>query len=206
MINLEIHPRIRDGNVKRCRERNVLLPTFSQMRDPDRVPEEIRERLTQVGLWDVDPANLFRITWKNEPKETGGTFGGVNAIELPSELTGVPARIVALIGTGSRPGPTRWGRPSAALRRGLVSGNFDSLRQKAVWPSTGNYCRGGAYNSALLGCDSIAILPEGMSRERFEWLKRIAGEVIPTPGSESNVKEIFDACHRICAASAAMTS
>ena len=73
----------------------------------------------------------------------------------------------------------------------LVTGQFDHA-QKAVWPSTGNYCRGGAYNSQLLACDSIAILPEGMSRERFEWLKTVAGEVIATPGSESNVKEIFD--------------
>jgi len=72
--------------------------------------------------------------------------------------------------------------------------SFDPTQQKAVWPSTGNYCRGGAYDSALLGCESIAILPEGMSRERFEWLSKIASEVISTPGSESNVKEIFDKC------------
>jgi cysteine synthase len=76
----------------------------------------------------------------------------------------------------------------------LVTGQFDPTTQKAVWPSTGNYCRGGAYDSALLACQSIAILPEGMSRERFEWLSKIAGEVIATPGSESNVKEIFDKC------------
>jgi cysteine synthase len=76
----------------------------------------------------------------------------------------------------------------------LVTGQFDPTTQKAVWPSTGNYCRGGAYDSALLACQSIAILPEGMSRERFEWLSKIAGEVIKTPGSESNVKEIFDKC------------
>jgi cysteine synthase A len=75
-----------------------------------------------------------------------------------------------------------------------VTGQFDPTVQKAVWPSTGNYCRGGAYDSALLACESIAILPEGMSRERFEWLSNIAGEVIKTPGSESNVKEIFDKC------------
>jgi cysteine synthase len=75
-----------------------------------------------------------------------------------------------------------------------VTGQFDPQQTKAVWPSTGNYCRGGAYDSALLGCESVAILPEGMSRERFEWLSRIAGEVIKTPGSESNVKEIFDKC------------
>ena len=76
----------------------------------------------------------------------------------------------------------------------LVTGQFDPTTQKAVWPSTGNYCRGGAYDSALLACHSIAILPEGMSKERFEWLSKIAGEVIATPGSESNVKEIFDKC------------
>ena len=68
---------------------------------------------------------------------------------------------------------------------------------KAAWPSTGNYCRGGAYDSALLGCRSIAILPEGMSRERFEWLEKVAGEIIRTPGCESNVKEIFDKCHEL---------
>jgi len=76
----------------------------------------------------------------------------------------------------------------------LVTGQFDPTSQKAVWPSTGNFCRGGAYDSALLACQSIAILPEGMSKERFEWLAKIAGEVIATPGSESNVKEIFDKC------------
>jgi cysteine synthase len=75
-----------------------------------------------------------------------------------------------------------------------VTGQFDPQKTKAVWPSTGNYCRGGAYISALLACQAIAILPEGMSQERFDWLKSIAGEVIATPGCESNVKEIFDKC------------
>ena len=76
----------------------------------------------------------------------------------------------------------------------LVTGQFDPTTQKAVWPSTGNYCRGGAYDSYLLGCKSIAILPEGMSQERFDWLSTVADEVIATPGTESNVKEIFDKC------------
>ncbi|GAG43694.1 unnamed protein product, partial [marine sediment metagenome] len=74
----------------------------------------------------------------------------------------------------------------------LVTGQFEPTSQKAVWPSTGNYCRGGAYNADLLSCESIAILPEGMSKERFDWLAKVAGEVIATPGTESNVKEIFD--------------
>src|SRR5690606_29076575 len=79
----------------------------------------------------------------------------------------------------------------------LVTGQFDASTEKAVWPSTGNYCRGGAFNSKLLAVDSIAILPEGMSKERFDWLKTIAGEVIATPGAESNVKEIFDKVHEL---------
>jgi len=80
----------------------------------------------------------------------------------------------------------------------LITGAFDPDRQKAVWPSTGNYCRGGAYDCALLGCDAVAILPEGMSRERFSWLEEIGtDEIIATHGTESNVKEIYDKCHEI---------
>ena len=79
----------------------------------------------------------------------------------------------------------------------LVSGQFDPTTQKAVWPSTGNFCRGGAFDCALLGCQAVGILPEEMSRERFEWLKEIGAEVIATPGCESNVKEIFDKCWEI---------
>jgi cysteine synthase A len=84
------------------------------------------------------------------------------------------------------------GASFACLVPRLVTGQFDPTFHEAVWPSTGNYCRGGAYNSALLGCKSIAILPENMSKERFDWLSKVAGEVIATPGCESNVKEIYD--------------
>ncbi len=167
------------------------------MRDPSLVPERVREQLRQIGLWDVDPLNLFRITWKNEPVESGGTFGPVNVMELPSSLTGVPARIVALVGHWFPTGAHKVGATYGCLAPELARGGFDAQKQKAVWPSTGNYCRGGAYNSALLGCDSVAILPEGMSSERFAWLRNIAGEVISTPGTESNVKEIFDKCNEI---------
>ncbi|HPK07072.1 MAG TPA: pyridoxal-phosphate dependent enzyme, partial [Aminivibrio sp.] len=140
----------------------------------------------------MDSANLFRITWKNQPVKSGGLFGGVNYIELPSALTGVDARIVAIVGKWFPTGAHKVGASFGCLAPRLVTGQFDPLHQKAVWPSTGNYCRGGAYNAQLLGCESIAILPEGMSRERFEWLKTVAGEIIATPGTESNVKEIYD--------------
>ncbi len=197
LINLNVNEEVRKKNIQRCKEKNILLPTFKQMMDPSTVPAEIKEKLSSVGLWDVDPVNLFRITWKNEPTKQGGTFGGVNYIEVPHEITGVKARVLALVGKWFPTGAHKVGATYGCLAPALVSGNFDSVNQQAVWPSTGNYCRGGAYNSALLSCQSIAILPEEMSQERFNWLKTVAGEVIATPGCESNVKEIFDKCHEL---------
>jgi cysteine synthase len=126
--------------------------------------------------------------------EKGGGFGPVNHLELPPALTGVDARIILLIGNWFPTGAHKVGAAFGCLVPRLVTGQFDPTSQRAVWPSTGNYCRGGAYDAALLGCESIAILPEGMSHERFAWLESVAGEIIRTPGSESNVKEIFDAC------------
>lgn len=179
--------------VEMAKQRGILIPTFRQMKDPGtHTPPAMKERLKKTGLWDVDSANLFRITWKNEPKKSGGLFSGVNFMELPPALTGVEARIVALVGKWFPTGAHKVGASFGCLVPRLVTGQFDPTRQKAVWPSTGNYCRGGAYNAQLLGCESIAILPEGMSRERFDWLKTVAGEIIATPGTESNVKEIYD--------------
>jgi cysteine synthase len=163
------------------------------MRDPEgQTPRRVKEKLRDVGLWDINPLNLFRVTWRNEPKESGGVFGGPNFIELPKALTGVRARIICMLGKWFPTGCHKVGASYGCLVPRLVTGQFDVETQKAVWPSTGNYCRGGAFNSKLLSVNSIAILPEGMSRERFDWLAGIASEVIATPGTESNVKEIFD--------------
>jgi cysteine synthase len=167
------------------------------MQNPENVPGSIRERLKKTGLWDIDPVNLFRICWKNQPKERGGIFGGPNFTELPSKLTGVPARIICLVGKYFPTGCHKVGASFGCLAPRLVTGQFDAGTQKAVWPSTGNFCRGGAFNSRLLSVESVAILPEGMSRERFAWLKSVAGEIITTPGTESNVKEIFDKVHEL---------
>jgi len=192
LIDLTVNEKQLRRTVERAKERGIVIPTFEQMKDPEKIPQKIKEKLKDVGLWDVNPLNLFRITWKNEPKSKGGLYDGVNFLELPSELTGVKARIIALVGKWFPTGAHKVGATFGCLVPRLVTGQFDPTTQKAVWPSTGNYCRGGAYNAQLLGCESIAILPEGMSKERFEWLKSVAGEVIATPGSESNVKEIFD--------------
>ncbi len=197
MIDLTIQPDRLAHAVARARERHIVIPTFAQQRDPSLIPAEVKERLTTVGLWDLDPLNLFRITWHNEPVEKGGGFGPVNYLEYPSELTGVDARIVTLVGKWFPTGAHKVGAAFGCLVPRLVTGQFDPTTEKAVWPSTGNYCRGGAYDSNLLATESVAILPEGMSKERFEWLASVAGEVIKTPGSESNVKEIFDKCNEL---------
>ncbi|WP_420431188.1 pyridoxal-phosphate dependent enzyme [Candidatus Poriferisocius sp.] len=197
MIDLTIDQATRARAAAHTRERLVRIPTFAQMRDPGLVPPDVRAELAEVGLWDLHPLNLFRITWHNQPVGHGGGFGGVNYVEWPSAVTGTEARIVSLIGKWFPTGAHKVGAAFGCLVPRLVTGQFDPGSQKAVWPSTGNYCRGGAYDSNLLGCDSIAILPEGMSRERFDWLRSVAGEIIKTPGSESNVKEIFDKCNEL---------
>jgi len=197
MIDLNVNESQRKKNIQRCREKGILLPTYAQMRDPGKIPESVRRDLKAIGLWDVHPRNLFRVSWHNEPKETGGEFGGVNFIELPRSITGTKARIVGLAGKWFPTGAHKVGAALSCLLPELVTGRFDPTTKKAVWPSTGNYCRGGAYISRLLSCPSIAILPAGMSKERFDWLKTMAEEVIATPGCESNVKEIFDKCNEL---------
>ncbi len=191
MINLQTSRDVWKKNVEKAKSNGVVIPTFKQMKNPkEHVPEAVQQRLTSVGLWDINPLNLFRVTWENDTQSGG--YNKPNIIELPSNLTGVPARIFCMVGKYFPTGCHKVGASFGCLVPRLVTGQFDTTAQKAVWPSTGNYCRGGAFNSKLLGVSSVAILPEGMSRERFDWLAQIAGEVIATPGSESNVKEIFD--------------
>jgi len=197
MIDLTKNNKIIERSVKRLQQYKISLPTFAQMRDPSRIPKNIKDRLASTGLWDIDPINLYRINWHNQPVEKGGGYGRVNYLEIPTQLTGVRARVVGLVGKWFPTGSHKVGATYACLVPRLATGQFDPTTQKAVWPSTGNYCRGGAFNAALLSCESIAILPEEMSCERFEWLKKVAGEVIATPGSESNVKEIYDKCDEL---------
>ncbi|HAP44544.1 MAG: pyridoxal-5-phosphate-dependent protein subunit beta [Spirochaetes bacterium GWD1_61_31] len=197
MIDLKIDEAGRKRNIERCKQKGILLPTYEQMRDPSKTPQRIKDELKNVGLWDVHTSNLFRVTWKNEPKEKGGQFGDVNYLELPRELTNTKAKIAGIAGKWFPTGAHKVGAAYSCLISELVTGRFDPSSKKAVWPSTGNYCRGGAYISRLLSCPSVAILPAGMSKERFEWLRTMAEEVIATPGCESNVKEIFDKCIEI---------
>jgi len=139
-----------EKTIQRCRERDIIIPTYAEMAHPENIPQKIRHELKKVGLWDLNSRNLFRITWKNEPVEFGGGYGDVNHLEIPQELTGIKARIIFLIGKYFPTGSHKVGATFGPLVERLVKGNFDPTSQKALWPSTGNYCRGGAYDSIFL--------------------------------------------------------
>ncbi len=186
--------------VARFAESGVVLPTLAQLADPASISGEVWARLAEIDPDAPHPLNLFRVHWHNDAARTGFT-PVPGYLELPPELTGVPARIVLLLGSrfpmiGAHKVLAAFG----CLVPRLVTGQFDPTVHKAVWPSTGNYCRGGIAISRILGCDGVAVLPEGMSEERFSWLADWVlsdDDVIRTPGTESNVKEIYDACNAL---------
>ena len=180
--------------VKRAKEQNIIIPTFAQMKNPALIPDKVKNELKGVGLVGFCTSEPFQDQLAQRTGCQRWWIWWCKLCELPSSLTGTKAESLFLLANGSQPVPIKWVLHLVVWFRGLVTGQFDPTTQKAVWPSTGNFCRGGAYDSKLLACDSIAILPEGMSKERFEWLAKVSGEVIATPGSESNVKEIFDKC------------
>ncbi|MFH0733982.1 MAG: pyridoxal-phosphate dependent enzyme [bacterium] len=181
--------------IKRCKEKGIILPKFSELKDPSTIKESIKAKLKDIKKEEVHPLNLFRINWKND-YNTGG-IGDVNYFEIPKEITGIKARIIGLVGSAFPTGSHKVGATYGCLAPYLVTGRFNPEYHKAVWPSTGNYCRGGVFNSALLAVEAVAILPEEMSKERFDWLKNMGAEIYATTGCESNVKEIYDKCHEL---------
>ena len=187
-----------DRNVESLHSAGLVLPRISELADP---PAQLAEKMTQIA--DVDPdapdaRNLFRVHWHNGADRCSLVSVPEHLI-LPEALTGVKAKIVVALGNKFPMINTH--KVLAAygcLIPRLMSGTFDATRHRAVWPSTGNYCRGGVAISTLLGCRSVAVLPEGMSKERFDWLNNWLADpndIYRTPGTESNVKEIYDACH-----------
>jgi cysteine synthase len=188
---------VRDRAADRCRSLGVILPTFAQLADPSRIPAGVLDRLATVGPDAPDPLNLFRAHWFNDGSRTGRAAVPEHLV-LPRSLTGVEAPIVIALGDrfpmiGSHKVIAAYG----CLAPRIVTGQFDPTTQRAVWPSTGNYCRGGVAISRIMGCRGVAVLPAGMSRERFAWLEGWVADpsdIVRTPGTESNVKEIYDRC------------
>ena len=190
-------PAAYERTVGRFREAGIVLPTFAELADPTLIPSRIDSALQSVRPDEPSPLNLFRVHWYNGPDRESRTPVPAHLV-LGPELTGVEARIVVAL--GNRFPMIRAHKVLAAyacLAPRLVAGRFDPTVHRAVWPSTGNYCRGGVAISRIMGCRGVAVLPEGMSRERFAWLEEWvsdAQDIVRTPGTESNVKEIYDAC------------
>ena len=146
------------------------------------------------------PRNLWRVHWYNDL--AGGRVGVPEHVVLPPALTGVESPIIVVF--GDRFPMITAHKVLAAyscLAPRVVTGQFDPTHHRAVWPSTGNYARGGIAISRIMASRGVAILPEGMSQERFDWLNRWCenpdDDVIRTFGTESNVKEIYDACNEL---------
>ena len=187
---------------RRFGDQGIVLPTFAQLAEPQRIPAAARASLAGVGRNAADARNLWRVHWYNDTA-SGGLREVPSYVVLPPEFTGVASPILVAFGdTFPMIGAHKVLAAYACLVPRLVTGAFDPTAQRAVWPSTGNYARGGVAISRIMGCRGVAVLPENMSRERFEWLERWVtepGDIVATPGSESNVKEIYDACAELAA-------
>ena len=167
-----------ERTVRRFREAGVALPTLGQLRDPATIPAAIRARLREVDPDARHPLNLFRVHWFNAASRRG-IAAAPEHVELPPALTGVRARVVLAL--GDRFPMIHAHKVLAAygcLVPRVVTGQFDPTRHRAIWPSTGNYCRGGVAISRIMNCHGVAILPEGMSKERFSWLERWVGDPV----------------------------
>jgi cysteine synthase len=197
-----IRPEIYDGERRRAaieclRAAQVTLPTWSELADPVRIPDAVETSLKSVGPDEPDAKNLWRVHWFNAANRTH-RVALPGYVVLPEALTGVKAPIVVLLGRRfPMIGAHKVLAAYACLVPRLVTGRFEPTHDRAVWPSTGNYCRGGVAISRILNCRGVAVLPAGMSRERFDWLNDWVSDpddIIRTPGTESNVKEIYDKC------------
>ena len=186
------------NSIARFRERGITMPTFAQLADP-----ALFDHAEHVG--DADPQgpdarNLWRVHWYNDL--AGNRVEVPDHVVLPTELTGVESPIIVVFGDRF-PMITAHKvlAAYACLAPRIVTGQFDPTRHRAIWPSTGNYARGGIAISRIMASRGVAILPEGMSQERFDWLNRWCEnpeeDVIRTFGTESNVKEIYDACNEL---------
>jgi cysteine synthase len=189
-----VDPATRDRAVERFREQRIVLPTFAQLAEPTSVDPGLAAGVDKDA---ADPRNLFRVHWYNDL--AGGRTDTPDHVLLPTALTGVESPIIVLFGDRF-PMITAHKvlAAYACLAPRVITGQLDPTRHRAVWPSTGNYARGGVAISRIMGCRGVAVLPAGMSQERFDWLDRWVADqadIIRTPGTESNVKEIYDACH-----------
>jgi cysteine synthase len=196
LANTVVDEKALANSVKRFAEQKIVLPTFAQLADPSTIPASITAGVHKDA---PDARNLFRVHWYNDMD--GNRVDVPNYVVLPQALTGVESPIV--VAFGDRFPMITAHKVLAAFScfvPRVITGQFDPTRHRAVWPSTGNYARGGIAISRILGSRGVAVLPAGMSQERFDWLDKWVADpadIVRTPGTESNVKEIYDACNEM---------
>jgi len=169
----------------------VIGPTYEEMLHPWKIDAEIRKKAYEMRTVDhLHPLNLYNITWR-------GIDDQVKYFVLTKEFTGVDANIVVLYAKDMPSGSHKVGPTYSVLTEMTVTHQVDPLVHRLVWPSTGNYGVGGAWVSNRMNYNSLVILPEEMSTERFNLIEEYGSKVIATPGCESNVKEIYDKTHEL---------
>lgn len=169
----------------------ITGPTFEEMLHPSKIAADIRQQALEAQRNDpLDPINLFNITWRD-------ANNAIYYVVLPKSLTGVQANIVVLYGKEFPSGSHKVGAAYSVLLEKELFGEVDPKVNRLVWPSTGNYGIGGAWVGGRMGCQSLVVLPQEMSRERFELIESYGAEIIKTYGCESNVKEIYDETKRL---------
>lgn len=198
---VSIDPEVaRTHTASRLGELGLRLPLLSELADPATMPAKWQEDARNADRLGPDSRNLYRLHWFN--RAGSPELASVpEHVVLSEAITGVACPIVVALGDRFPMIGAHKVLPAyACLASRLASGRFDPTCHRAVWPSTGNYARGGVAISRILGCRGVAVLPAGMSAERFEWLERWVSapeDIVRTPGTESNVKEIYDACDRL---------
>jgi cysteine synthase len=196
LANTVVDPASLESSVKRFAAQKIVLPTFGELAEPRLISQDITKGVDKDA---ADPRNLFRVHWYNDLD--GNRVDVPNHVVLPSSLTGIESPIIVVF--GDRFPMITAHKVLAAYScfvPRVITGQFDPERHRAVWPSTGNYARGGIAISRLMGSRGVAVLPAGMSQERFDWLDKWVtdpSDIVRTPGTESNVKEIYDACNEM---------
>ena len=184
------------NSVARFASQNIVLPSFAELAEPHRIAAGVTDGVDKNA---ADPRNLFRVHWYNNL--AGDRVDVPDHVVLPPSITGVESPIIVVF--GDRFPMITAHKVLAAyscFAPRVITGQFDPTKHRAVWPSTGNYARGGIAISRLMGSRGVAVLPAGMSKERFDWLDRWVADpadIVRTPGTESNVKEIYDACNEM---------
>lgn len=164
----------------------IIGPNYEEMLHPWKINKKIRKKALKMSKEDpLHPINLYNINWRDENDK-------IYHFVLPPELTGVKANIVVMYAKEFPSGSHKVGPTYSVLMEQSIKGEVDPKNNQLIWPSTGNYGIGGAWVSSRMEYDSIVLLPEEMSEERFNIIESYGGSVIKTPGCESNVKEIYD--------------